>query len=209
MSGCSWRGIDSETVKFCAQFFKMLIQLSDRSSSSIKPPIVVIAHSQGALIADMGLSKLSLQERQRIRVFTLGGASLVLSDRAHTDSHNYFSVADIITRGANNEISLFLLELHEGKKAGCTVEQVIEYLIRRDFERLMTTQVRSTIDEFRRRRLEYYGDLLDKAQNVTILGENRSGTWEHAFLAPCYQDTLKKIIQEYKLEPAGCQKHDN
>lgn len=191
-------GNHSETVKFGAQFFKMLIDLSDQSSAPIKPPIVVITHSQGALIADLALARLSLEERQRIRVFTLGGAALILPDVAHPESHNYFSAADIIPRLTVQALSLFLLELHEGMKTGLTSEQVIAQLIQKDIDSSIETQDKQAINTFREQRLQHYKKLSEQALNTTLLDSDRSGTWEHAFLAPCYQKALKEIIDKYK-----------
>ncbi len=191
-------GHHSETVKFGAQFFKMLIDLSDQSSSQIKPPIVVFTHSQGALIADLALTRLSLEERQRIRVFTLGGASILLPDVAHPESHNYFSVADIVPRLTAHDISIFLLHLHEGMKIGLTTEQVVGQLIQKDIEISIATQDKTAIDTFQKQRQQHYKEKLRQMSNITILDGDRSGTWEHAFFAPCYQEVLKEIINKYK-----------
>jgi hypothetical protein len=176
----------------------MLIGLSDQSLSQIKPPIVVITHSQGALIADLALNRLPLEERQRIRVFTLGGASIILPEIAHPESHNYFSVADIIPRLTAHDISLFLLNLHEGMKTGLTTEQVIEQLIQKDIEISIATQDKKAIEIFREQRLQQYKKHLNQVSNITVLDGDRSGTWEHAFLVPCYQKTLREIIEKYK-----------
>jgi len=191
-------GHHSETVKLGAQFFKMLITLSDQSPSQIKPPIVVITHSQGALIANLALTRLLLEERQRIRVFTLGGAAIVPPDAAHPESHNYFSIADIIPRLTASDITIFLLELHEGMKTGLTTEQVIEQLIQKDIETSIDTQDKKAIDTFRTQKLQQYKKTLNQTSNITILEGDRSGTWEHAFIAPCYQKTLKEIIDKHK-----------
>lgn len=191
------RGHHSETIKFGAQFFKMLIGLSDQSPSKTKPPIVVITHSQGALIASLALTRLALEEQQRIRVFTLGGASIVLPNVAHPESHNYFSIADIIPRLTTHELSLFLLDLHQGAKTGLTIEQVIEQLIQKDIEIFITTQDKTAVDIFREKRLQHYKKNLEQVRNTTILDGDGSA-WEHAFLTPCYQKVLKGIIEEYK-----------
>ncbi len=197
-------GHHSETIKLGAQFFKMLIELSDQSSAQIKPPIIIITHSQGALIADLALMRLSAQERQRIRVFTLGGASLISPETAHPESHNYFSVADIVPRLTAPDISLFLLQLHEGRKLGLTAEQMIDQLIQKEIEFFIDTQDKKTIDTFREQRLQYYKKKLRQVRNITVLDEGKSRAWEHALLAPCYQKVLKEIIYKYKERSISC-----
>lgn len=79
------KGIHNQTVKFGAQFFRMLIKLSDANPSKDKPPIVIFTHSQGALIANLALNRLEPQERQRLRIFTLGGAAFIAPDFAHPE----------------------------------------------------------------------------------------------------------------------------
>ena len=192
------KGHETKTVKLCVQFFKMLTDLSDQSSSTVKPPIIVFAHSQGALIANMALNRLPPTMRQRIRVIALGGAGLVSPDISHPESHNYFSVGDLIPRLTSCGLALFLLELHEGTKAGLTVPQIIAQMIQDDADIYMTSQDEKAMKAYWEERQKYYEDKLHSVRNVTVLDEKRSGTWEHAFLNPIYQDVLKKIVQEYR-----------
>ncbi len=191
-------GHDTETVKFCAQFFKMLADLSDQSLSDVKPPVVVVTHSQGALIAHRALERVASAIRQRIRIFTFGGAALISPDASHPESHNYFSAGDLISRLTSRDPALFLLELHEGTKAGLTVEQVIAQMIQDDADVYMTSQDEKAIKAYWKERQKYYDDKLYGLRNVTVLDEDRSGTFEHAFINPIYQNVLKKIIHGYQ-----------
>lgn len=192
------KGYETEIVKFCVQFFNILTEFSDQSTSVIKPPIVVFAHSQGALIANMALERLSKMIRQRIRVFTLGGAALVSPDSSHPESHNYFSMGDLVPRVTSYGLAQFLLRLHEGAKAGITIPQVIAQMIQDDMDLHMVSQDENAIRIYREERQKYYEDKLHAVRNVTVLDENRSGTWEHGFVTPIYQHVLKEIIQRYQ-----------
>jgi hypothetical protein len=189
---------ETKTVKLCVQFFKMLADLSNQSSTTVKPPIIVFAHSQGALIANMALNRLPPTIRQHIRVITLGGAALDSPDISHPKSHNYFSVGDLVPRLTSCGLAFFLLELHEGTKAGLTVPQIISQMIQDDADIYMTSQDEKAVKAYWEERQKYYEDKLYSVRNVTVLDEKRSGTWEHAFLNPIYQDVLKKIVQEYR-----------
>ncbi|MFZ0566049.1 MAG: DUF3892 domain-containing protein [Chlamydiales bacterium] len=191
-------GHDTETVKFCAQFFKMLVGLADQSSSDVKPPVIVITHSQGALIAHRALERVASAIRQHIRVFTFGGAALISPDASHPESHNYFSTGDLVFRLTSCNPALFLLELHEGTKTGLTVEQVIAQMIQDDADVYMTSQDEKAIKAYWEKRQKYYEDKLHILRNVTVLEEHRSGTFEHAFINPIYQNVLKKIIHGYQ-----------
>ena len=191
-------GYHSESVKFAAQFFKTLIELSEQTTSQNKPKIVVFSHSQGALIANLALSRLSSKERQRIRLFTLGGAAWIEPDAAHPESHNYFSLADLISKPTSYTFCNFLLRLHDGKNAGLKPEQVIEQLILEDIEMRLETRDPKAVAKFRRQREGHYVHELWKSQNITILNEGTSKIFEHAFKSPCYQQKVIEIINKYK-----------
>ncbi len=190
-------GHHTESVKFAAQFFKMLIDISEQTPSQKKPKIVVFTHSQGALIASLALNQLTLKERRRIHLFTLGGAALIEPDAAHPKSHNYFSLADLISKLTSYNFCAFLLRLREGKKSNLTPEQVIEHLIQEDIEMYLETRDSRTLAKFRKQRKEHYAHELWKAQNITILNEETSKIFEHAFKSPCYQKQVTEIINKY------------
>lgn len=191
-------GVQNKIVKFGAQYFRMLIELSDANPSNNKPPIIVFAHSQGALIADLALNRLEPQERQRIRIFTLGGAAFIAPDTAHPESHNYFSIADPVPRLTSYEFCMMLLRLYEGKKMGLTQSQVIEHLILEDIDKRQTIQDPQSIERFRKERLAHYESEIHRSQNVTLIDENISGLSEHSLAIPCYQRIVKEIINKYR-----------
>lgn len=78
------------------------------------------------------------------------------------------------------------------------LEQVIAQMIQDDAEIYMTSQDEKAINVYWEERQKYYEDKLHSLRNVTVLDENRSGTFEHAFINPIYQDILKKIIHRYQ-----------
>jgi len=192
------KGIHNQTVKFGAQFFRMLIKLSDANPSKDKPPIVIFTHSQGALIANLALNRLEPQERQRLRIFTLGGAAFIAPDFAHSESHNYFSIADLVPRLASYDFCMFILRLYEGKKIGITTEQVVEHLIQEDIDNRFTSPNDQAITKFRQERYLHYQQEFQRAQNVTLIDKNISGTWEHTLAIPCYQAVIKEIISRHR-----------
>ncbi len=191
-------GHHSESVKFAAQFFKMLIDLSEQTSSQNKPKIIVFSHSQGALIANLALSRLTPKERQKIHLFTLGGAVLIEPDAAHPESHNYFSLPDLISKLTSYTFCAFLLRLHDGKKAGLKPEQVIEQLILEDIEMRLETRDPKAIAKFRKQREEHYAHEFWKSQNITILNDESTKFFEHALKSPCYRQQVIEIIDKYR-----------
>lgn len=191
-------GHHSESVKFSAQFFKILIDLSEQTSSQNKPKIIVFSHSQGALIANLALSRLTPKERKKIHLFTLGGATLIEPYAAHPESHNYFSLSDLISKLTSYALCTFLLRLHNGKKVGLKLEQIIEQLILEDIEMRLETRDQQAIAKFRKQREEHYAHELWKSQNITILNDESTKFFEHALKSPCYREQVIEIIDKYR-----------
>lgn len=188
--------IGSKVVNMAVKFFKFLIELSNDEPNH--PPIVVIAHSQGAMICELALKKLSAKERERLIIFTFGGWTFIPQKLCHKDSHNFFSPYDLVAKGGSAKISLLLIQLHEGVKRGLQRIEVIEQLITEDQDYYLDSQHPPTVKEFRRKRKEYYLELLQEAANATLLDESISGPFEHSFDSECYQIKVQEQLKKYK-----------
>ena len=66
--------IDSPIVILTEYFFRYL--LAKAKQDEHKPPIVIFAHSQGAIFCEHALERISTSERKQLRIFTFGGGSL-------------------------------------------------------------------------------------------------------------------------------------
>jgi len=186
----------SEVVKFGVQFLKFLIELSDQSP--LKPPIVVFAHSQGALIIDLALDGLKSEERNRIHIYTFGGAAFIPPGKSHPNTLNNISIADPIPRIAMQGLVKVLLRIYEGEKMGHNSSQVVAQLIQEDIDAYVDTQNQTVVDEFKNQRQQQYENALEKSLNISIIDENISSFWEHSFAIPCYQEVVRKIINQYR-----------
>jgi hypothetical protein len=187
---------ETQVVKNASQFFKFLIDISNQDLSH--PPIVIFAHSQGALIADLALNYLTSAERNRIHIFTLGGASFIPHGKAHPDSHNYFSIADKIPLFASKESCRILLKLRDSKK-GLTPSQIIDECIKEDL--IVYSQEpfnEETVSQFKQNKLKFYQRELANLENVTILERTTPDFCEHNFELPSYQAKIKEIVDHYR-----------
>ncbi len=188
-------GWSIDVVKNGIKFFKFLINLSDKSP--LKPAIVVFAHSQGAMVVDLALKRLSPEERKRIRIFSFGGAAFISQENTHPDSHNYFSAADPIPKYTSQELCRFALRLHEAKKRGSSPSQMIEGYIKEDLARSYEGPFDlESLEQFQNLRKKHYEYEMLKAQNITVL-ESGSDSWEHSFDLPSYQEKIQEIIARY------------
>ncbi|MGA8163970.1 MAG: hypothetical protein WB791_02970 [Waddliaceae bacterium] len=193
---CIKLSIRTPIVKLATQFFKFLLNLSENNSPS--SPVIVIAHSQGALISDLALEKLTPKERKKIRIFTFGGASFIPPGKAHSESHNFISLHDPIPGIASPNLSYILLRREDGYTQDNSDEQIITQLADEDADYYLDTRDPNTVNEFTRQRRKHYQNLFHQISNVTVLKENTSGSWEHSFDIPCYQSQLKEILNPYR-----------
>jgi hypothetical protein len=122
--------IDTPIVDLAVKFFRHL--LKSASVDSIHPPIIVFAHSQGAIIAEHALEHLEPKERNKLRIFTFGGGSFITPEKCHPDSHNYVSASDIIPSTGSPNLQNIALELYYGNKKRISQDQVINKLVMRD-----------------------------------------------------------------------------
>lgn len=186
--------IDTPVVLLAEKYFRYLIEESKRDGYEI--PIVVFAHSQGAIIAEHALVRLARTERNKIRIFTLGGGSLILPGTAHTDSHNYASTADLIYRLGSPHLQILALHKYEGMKKGLNEEAIIYGLAKNDVFLQTDSFNEKVIDALIFERVAYYQKEFEKISNVTILDARTSVIFEHDF--ECYLPVLEKIVNKYE-----------
>jgi esterase/lipase superfamily enzyme len=62
-------GFDTPIVSWAAQFFRYLLSLSEKIDSH--PPVIIFAHSQGAIISEHALKHLNIDERRRVLILLL------------------------------------------------------------------------------------------------------------------------------------------
>jgi hypothetical protein len=162
------------------------------------PPVIIFAHSQGAIISSVALQSLTEQERRKIRIFTFGGGSFVFPGEAHPESHNYISIGDAIPRFAvENSLALLAIRRFEENKRGLSNDQIINGLIEEDIENNLSTSDRQAICIYRSQRYKHYVGAFSKIANVTVLEDGRQGVLEHSINIPCYQKKIKELIDCY------------
>jgi hypothetical protein len=125
---------------------RFLLEQSEKRTG--QPPVVVFAHSQGAMIIELALNGLTLDERSRLHVYTFGGAVFIAPSKAHEKSHNYFSIADIIPRILNHELSMLFLALDKGKKSKLTEDEILRQIAQEDTDRMLDTLDAKTRERF-------------------------------------------------------------
>lgn len=188
-------GFDTQIVRSAAKFFQMLLELAQSDPSA--PPVIIFLHSQGAIIGDLALDHLSPNERSQLRLFTFGGGSLIAPGKAHPDTHNYMSFADLVSKVASRT-GYLAFRRHQGQSQGLSEQQVIELLVEEDMLLYLDSDPSPTETQYRQKCREFYQLEFKTIANVTVLDENNtSSIFEHSIAIPCYQEKLRKHIAHY------------
>jgi hypothetical protein len=147
-------------LQYC--FFRLLLEVSHNDPSH--PPVIIFAHSQGAIISNAALQLLTFDERQRLRIFTFGGGSFIFPENSHPDTHNYISIGDFVPRlAASATLALLAIRRYEENKRGLSDDQIIDGLINEDIDNNLATTdppnlTRLHILQFWMRRDKVYGN---------------------------------------------------
>ena len=183
--------IDTPVVKNAVKFFRHLIERAAKEDCEV--PIVIFAHSMGAIIAEHALEYLSYDERMRLRIFTLGGGSFIGPGKCHPESHNFASGKDIIAFFGSPVLRTLSIKKHFSLKAGLNEQQMIENWIDEDAEFYLDSKQEGVIRNFQEQRRKWYRDHLDILRNVTIL----DGSYDHLLSSEHYQRILESLIEKY------------
>lgn len=187
--------INALIVSWAVFFLRHLLSLSQAHREL---PVIVFAHSQGAIIIEHALELLALQERVKLRIFTFGGGSFIAPGKSHPDSHNYASAADLICRLGSPNLQLLALEDYTARKQGLNREEIIWQLAIRDARLDVDSLNPKTIEAWARKRAEFYEQEFAKICNVTVLDPDVGVSWQHGFLNPCYQNVVQSTIKKYQ-----------
>ncbi len=184
--------VDTPVIHLATHFFRHLIALADKLR-----PVVIFAHSQGAIICERALKYLSEPERAQLRIFSFGGGSFIAPGQSHPDSHNYASAADPICRLGSPKLQLLALEKYNAQKKGIGHQEMIYDLARRDALLKIDSLNPRVIENYTQKRCRYYEKELAKISNVTILDPDPGYPFQHAFESKCYQMIVQNLVKKY------------
>ena len=191
--------INDPIVSWAIKFLRYLLALGNQENCPV--PIVIFAHSQGAIILERALEFLTLKEKESLRIFTFGGGSFIAPGKSHPDSHNYASAADFVCRLGSPNLQLLALRRYYAHKEGLTDSQMIEQWSFQDAILYLDSIDAKVIKNYTDQRIQYYQNELSRINNLTILAPDPDSHWKHRFSSDCYQTTIGKIIRRYRKNP--------
>jgi len=185
---------DTPIVEWAAKFFRYLLSLSEQDKRN--PPVIILAHSQGAIISEHALEHLSKKERAKLIIFTFGGGSFIAQGKCHPDSHNYASAADFVCSMGSPNTQYLALQRYFGNKEGKSDKEVIYHLAFYDAMLDLDSTDPKTMETYIKQREKYYEKEFAKIENVTVLDPDPK--WRHKFESSCYQDAVREVIKRYQ-----------
>jgi hypothetical protein len=186
--------INSPIVILAEYFFRYL--LAEAKHDEHKPPIVIFAHSQGAIICELALERLPTSESKKLRIFTFGGGSYVAPEKSHPDSHNYTSAADPVCLIGSPNLQMLALQEYHARKKGYDQEDVIQLLSTRDAELNINPFNPVAKERYIKERTNFYKEAFERIRNVTVLDPD--SYLQHGFNSKCYQTVLCSIVKRYQ-----------
>jgi hypothetical protein len=185
---------DTPIVQWAAKFFRYLLSESEKDETH--PPVIIMAHSQGAIITEHALEILSKKEREQLIIFTFGGGSFIAAGKSHPDSYNYASAADFVCRLGSPNVQYLALQRYFGSKEGRSEQEVIYQLALYDAMLDLDSTNPKTIETYTKQRMNHYEKEFSKISNVTVLDPDPK--WKHRFSSSCYQAAVQMITKKYE-----------
>lgn len=189
-------GIDTPIVSWAAKFFRYMLALAKKEDPN--PPVVVFAHSQGAIISEHALKLLNADEREKIRIFTFGGGSFLEVDSCHPESHNFASRNDLISSGGSPYFRALAVHRYLLIKEGLTQEAIIQRWALDDALLYLDVVDVRVFESFIKQRVVHYETLMEKIRNITIIDPDPNCHFEHQFCNRCYQDEVKRLVKKFQ-----------
>lgn len=188
--------INTPLVFWTVKFLRYLLTIAKLETNH--PPVIIFAHSQGAIYIEHALELLNSQERTLLRIFTFGGGSYIPPGKSHPDSHNYASAADFVCRFGSPNLQCLALKRYYGLKNGLSERQVMQQLAYEDALLSLNSVDPKTIEIYTKSRENHYEREFSKISHITILDPDPGSDWKHEFGSECYQSTILAIIKKYQ-----------
>jgi hypothetical protein len=184
-------GCTPEIVSDAIEYFKYLVMLSDNDPK--KPPIVVVAHSEGAFIAEVAARQMNASLRKRIQFWTLGGAGLVPDGVCSPGTRNFINQYDLIIRAVSS-LDYRLLIIRDQCK-GKSYDYIADSIAEQD-ALVRGMDEGAEYEFYKKDKSATYKKRLEELSNTEIIYRKKGPDAQHAFEDVSYQKKLKELISQ-------------
>jgi hypothetical protein len=185
-------GMSPEIVNTAIDYIHFLIDQSEKHSE--KPPIIIIAHSEGAMIAEFAVKQLKPSIQKKIQFWTFGGAGFVPDGICHPKTCNYVNQHDPIIQ-AVSPLDYRILTVRDQFK-----EKKLDYIANILAEEDMLVQgfdIGPIYKVSKEKKANEYKKRLDELANTRIIYHKKLVWNHHEFKDPEYQLKLQELIEEF------------
>lgn len=180
-------GITANIVDHAKAYIRFLLSLAEKEASN--PHVIIVAHSEGALIAEKAIKQLNHSSLQNLQVWTFGGAGFVPNGSCHPNSCNYINQYDLVARAAS-PLDFRLLIIRDRFKDK-QLEFIADFLADEDL--LAEGYDDGPIyQQLKEKRVSKYKKRLEELTNTHLIYHRKDGGLHHGFDDPNYH---KKLIQ--------------
>jgi hypothetical protein len=182
-------GYSPKIVDTGIDYINFLSDLSENLPE--KPPIIIVAHSEGAMIAEFATKKLPVSIRKKIQFWTLGGAGFVPEGSCHQGTCNYINHNDQIVKAASPIDYRILITRDKLKEKN--LDYVANFLAEEDVL-VQGLDMGTEYKLAKENKAIRYKKRLDELSNTTVLYNTDKKGIHHGFSDPHYQQKLKELI---------------
>lgn len=182
-------GYNPEIVAIALEYLHFLISQAKKEHHHL--PIIVVAHSEGAMIAELAAKQLEPSCRNKIQFWTFGGASFVPAELCHPNTWNFVNQHDLIVR-AVSPIDYRIMIIRDQFKDK-NLDFVANLLAQEDML-IEGIDMGPAYDLWEQEKAKKHRKKLAELCNTKIIYHQRVARYHHSFDEPNYQAKLRELI---------------
>lgn len=186
--------IDTPIIQRAVNFIRYLTALGKEEHA----PIIIFAHSQGAIILERALKLIKQSDAHNFRIFTFAGGSFIAPGNGHPESHNYASAADPVCLIGSPNLQLLALRRYYAYKDGLTDSQMMQLWASQEAIFQLDSIDPKVVKKYTEEKIRQYQDEFRRINNLTILDPDPKSRWNHEFFSDSFQMAIQEIVQRYR-----------
>lgn len=187
---CSMKlGLSPEIVNIAFEYLNFLILNAENESCQL--PIIVVAHSEGAMIVERAAKRLTSSNQKKIQFWTFGGADFVPDGLCHLNTCNFINQHDLIARAASPVDYRILIIRDQFKDK--SLDFVANFIAKED----MLTEgmdLGPAYELWEQEKAKKYRRRLDELRNTQIIYRRKGSPPQHSFSDCYYQAKLNELV---------------
>ncbi|MBN4067240.1 hypothetical protein JYU14_04065 [Simkania negevensis] len=185
-------GYSPEAVNVAVEYLNLLALQAEKEPH--RPLIIVVAHSEGAMLAELATKQMEPSVRNKILFWTLGGAGFVPATICHAGTCNFINQHDLVVRATSpfDYRILMVRDQFRNKNAG----DIVRYLAEEDLI-VQGLDTGPAYESFKKEKMAKYKKRLEELSNTKIIYHKKTKGLHHEFNNPHYQAKLRELVNGF------------